>query len=64
MKFLIRYVDAEGVEQEDEVEFHDTTRWGGSGRERSISAREWAEDYAYSAADKGHYEIEEIRADA
>ena len=25
----------------------------------TISAKEWAEDWAYTVADKGHYEVEE-----
>lgn len=29
-----------------------------------ITAREWAEDYAYSLADKGKFEIEEVKQGA
>lgn len=29
--------------------------------EGEIAAREWAEDWAYSMADKGPYKIEELR---
>jgi len=51
-KFKIKYTDPETGEEEVVKDFEDTP---------TVSAREWAEDYAYTLADKGHYEIEEVK---
>lgn len=52
-KFRIEYRDPEtGENTTVDREFTGTA---------SVSAREWAEDYAYSLADKGPYQITEIR---
>jgi hypothetical protein len=52
VRFEITYTDDEGVEQKQMASFVDT---------ESITAREWAEDYAYNLADKGPYEIKEVK---
>ena len=55
-KFRITYDDQENeCVEEVECEFHDSV-----GPEGFISAREWAEDYAYTLADKGWYKIKEL----
>ena len=52
MKFLITYTDPKtGEEVRIVKEFGNTD---------NISAYEWAEDWAYMAADKGPYKIEEV----
>ena len=52
MKFKITYVDPETNDTESIVrDFVDSV---------DITAREWAEDYAYAIADKGPYTIKEI----
>jgi hypothetical protein len=60
-KFRITYDNPqyEGGTLTAEVEFSD---WSGlvNGHEINISARLWAEDYAYSLSDKGDYNIQEI----
>lgn len=57
-KFKIKYVDPKNSEEEvwkeEILEFKDTL---------TITAFEWAEDYAYSMSDKGSYIIEELRND-
>lgn len=56
-RFRISYDDQANECVEDvELDFYDT-----DGPEGFISAREWAEDYAYALADKGWYKIKEIR---
>jgi len=51
-KFLIMYDDPE---LEDEIREFETSV------EFPMTAREWAEDYAYNKADKGRYEIKELK---
>lgn len=52
MKFRIRYLDPETQEYIVSIrEFGNTN---------NIPAAEWAEDWAYAAADKGPYTIEEL----
>jgi hypothetical protein len=70
-KFLIRYQEpnlSTEVWREATVEFED---WRGKavdhsgneiGPEFFISAKTWAEDFAYAVADKGIYEIKELSA--
>lgn len=53
MKWRIEYVDPETGE-DVAVEIETTAT-------ETVSAREWAEDRAYSLADKGWYEITEIK---
>jgi hypothetical protein len=54
VKFRIRYIDpATGADIVTVRNFEDTP---------SISAQLWAEDWAYMAADKGWYEIVEVKA--
>lgn len=51
MRFRIDYKDPET--QEDKTvyaEFHDT---------QTITARQWAEDYGYTLADKGYFTVTE-----
>jgi hypothetical protein len=53
-QFLIEYTDPQtGEEKQVAAEFTD-----GNG----VSAREWAEDYAYTLADKGRYTVKEVAA--
>jgi hypothetical protein len=67
-RFRIRYRDPESEEDEWRTRHCDFDDWTGratlDGREvgpvMTITAREWAEDLAYSLADKGPYEIEEL----
>ena len=50
--FRIQWTDPESGEPQDvEKEFEDT---------ETITAREWAEDWAYTQADKGQSKIAEI----
>ena len=51
-KFKITYRDPESEATKEVV-----MEFNASG---AISARDWARDWAYSAADKGWYEIEEL----
>ena len=51
-KFKITYCDPESETTKEVV-----MEFNASG---AISARDWARDWAYSAADKGWYEIEEL----
>ena len=54
MRFRITYTDPEtGEEKIEEGDFI-------ASQSPPISAREWAEDYAYSLADKGAYKVEEV----
>lgn len=58
-KFRITYDDQENeCVEEFEGEFTDS-----DGPEGFISARDWAEDYAYNLADKGWYRIKDITND-
>lgn len=65
-KFLIDYTDPEsGEPKQHECEFEDWTgraSIGGKsfGPEQTITARQWAEDLAYSLADKGPFTVTEI----
>lgn len=55
-KFKINYKEPETLEYKTVLrEFHDTEYRGDV-----ITAEEWAEDYAYSIADKGEYSIKRI----
>ena len=57
--FEITYnVVHEGVPYDVTETVTETVTFKGTGQ---IDARGWAEDYAYSAADKGWYEIEEVK---
>lgn len=66
-RFRIQYTDPETREECDvEKEFFDSpgivTRPDGSTYDSgTITAREWAEDWAYMMADKGPYTITELR---
>jgi len=67
MKFKITYIDPIIEEKKTVVmEFEDTpnAEIKFHAKDKStfvnISAREWAEDYAYSLADKGWYNIEQL----
>lgn len=52
-KFLIKYRAPQTEEDvQVEAEFSDTA---------GIPAKDWAEDYAYSLADKGLHTVEEVR---
>jgi hypothetical protein len=52
-EFRIRYTDPDTGETEEVVkEFNDS---------ETASALEWAEDWAYAAADKGPHEVMEIK---
>jgi hypothetical protein len=53
MRFKIEFNDPETGEPR--VEYKDFEESFGP----KITAREWAEDWAYSAADKGRYELSE-----
>ena len=53
-KFVITYIDAEGEEREVEKDFVST---------KSLTALEWAEDYAYTLTDKGVFDIEVVEDD-
>lgn len=56
-KFLIIFDDpVTGAQKEEVVEFFDS-------HFPEISAKEWAEDYAYMLADKGRYQVTEINHD-
>lgn len=58
-KFLIKYKDPDTQEIVEVVkEFDD---FAGSDTVGSITAEEWAEDFAYTAADKGYHEVKEIK---
>ncbi len=48
MKFKITYIDADGETRAVTKEFEDSP---------GVTAEEWAEDYAYSLADKGEYSV-------
>lgn len=51
-RFRIEYINPETNEAIKEViEFEDTA---------SVSAQEWAEDYAYTVADKGAHEVTQL----
>jgi hypothetical protein len=51
--FRIQWTDPETGEAQDvEKEFHDTP---------TVTAREWAEDWAYTQADKGPSTITEVK---
>jgi len=53
MKFLIRYKNPETEEIVEKVEeFEDT---------ETVTAAEWAEDYAYGRADKGWHEVVRLK---
>lgn len=57
--FRINYIHPQTEQPaSEEVEFFDVP--AGGNLKSPISAREWAEDYAYSLADKGHYKITEL----
>lgn len=66
-KFRITYRDPETEEKVSvEREFHDfvgraTLDGKPVGETMKITAREWAEDFGYTAADKGPYTVTEIR---
>lgn len=66
-KFCITYRDPETQEKVSvEREFHDfvgraTLDGKPVGETMKITAREWAEDFGYTAADKGPYTVTEIR---
>ncbi|QDP60529.1 MAG: hypothetical protein Unbinned338contig1000_22 [Prokaryotic dsDNA virus sp.] len=66
--FLIKFENPETGEVESETkEFHDWTGRAEMGGEEvgpviSISAKEWAEDYAYTAADKGWHSVKLLSA--
>ena len=49
-KFKVTYLDSEGTLQIKEAEFTDTEK---------VTALEWAQDWAYTLADKGSYELAE-----
>lgn len=58
-RFRITYQDpATGEMVTVELEFEDTPAVPGI--HGFVSAEQWAEDYAYSAADKGSYTIKEV----
>ncbi|AMB48380.1 hypothetical protein [Methylobacterium sp. AMS5] len=64
-RFRITYADPETREDITiEREFGDTPREVTTNGfvVGPISARTWAEDFAYALADKGSYKIEEIRS--
>ena len=53
-KFRIKYFDPEDQEYKEVIqEFEDTT-------DPTLTAKEWAEDAAYSYADKHWYEVTEV----
>lgn len=53
--FLIKYTDPVTQNAEEVIEtFKDTV-------DPVITAQEWAEDYAYSLADKGSYTVKKIK---
>ena len=57
LKFKITYQDPKTDEEVvEEKEFETTMAEQGT----TITALEWAEDYAYTMADKGHFTIEEV----
>lgn len=57
--FRITYIDPEtGEPAEHEGVYHDSPE--SSDSVVKITAREWAEDHAYTLADKGAYQIKEI----
>ena len=60
-EFKITYRDPKSITPDSEgdlivesIEFEDSTHWP------FTTAREWAEDYAYTMADKGWYTVEEV----
>lgn len=54
--FRIRWLDPESGETKEETKsFEDT---------ETVTAQEWAEDWAYSMADKGPYEIRLLLGDS
>lgn len=65
-KFKVEYSDPETDERK--VDFVEFETWVGRatvdekevGPVLTITAKEWAEDYAYTVADKGRYEVTEI----
>ena len=66
-KFKITYIDPEtGVEAVVVKEFEDTIVKNSNPKivnseiKVDITAEEWAEDLAYSLADKGYHKVEEI----
>lgn len=63
-RFRITYTDPETHEEITLVrEFGDTSAeiTANGFKIGPISARNWAEDFAYTLADKGRYTIEEVR---
>lgn len=64
--FKIQYRDPET--EEVRTEHHEFEDWSGratlhgepTGPTLHISAKEWAEDWAYTAADKGWYKVTEV----
>ncbi len=66
MKFRIQYYDSDGEFVDEVKTFEDTPNTDITLGDKvintvSLTARQWAEDYAYTAADKGWYSIEEIK---
>ena len=66
-KFRITWEDPEtGETQEQIMEFHDWIGRAKNGEGKKfgptihISAQEWAEDFAYTIADKGQHKVEKI----
>lgn len=52
-KFKITYINPDTQEEEEVIQsFEDT---------QTVTAEEWAEDYAYSLADKGPHTVEVIK---
>lgn len=68
MRYKITYTDPQSGEKKVvEEDFKDSPPCGvvpgyNDVAHNGISAREWAEDLAYSLADKGAYTVEEVRA--
>lgn len=57
-KFKITYMDPDVGEEVITIEeFEDYVMDNGG----IITAEEWAEDFAYTAADKGYHKVEEIK---
>ena len=66
MNFRIQYYDSNGEFIDEVKTFEDTPNADIKLGDKvintvSLTARQWAEDYAYTAADKGWYSIEEIK---
>lgn len=60
-KFRISYIHPETVETKEVIQVFSDSVDIIYGRKVHISAEEWAEDYAYTLADKGDYLVKEIK---